>query len=56
MDWSEVFSYKNGVLYWKVKSCRRNDVNIGDVAGSLCKNGYWYVMFGNRKFKRSRVV
>lgn len=37
MDWSEVFSYKNGVLYWKVKSCRRNDVNVGDVAGSLCK-------------------
>ncbi|MCF0178665.1 MAG: HNH endonuclease [Bacteroidales bacterium] len=56
MNWNDIFHYDNGVLYHKVKLCRRHDVNIGDVAGRVAANGYHYVVYKNKFYKRSRVV
>lgn len=56
MNWHEHYEYRDGVLYHKVKPCRRHDVNIGDVAGRVAKNGYHYVVHKNRPYKRSRVI
>lgn len=56
MNWSDIFDYNDGVLHHKIKLCRRNDVNIGDIAGGLRPNGYHYVTYKSKFYKRSRVV
>ncbi|EKG5461718.1 HNH endonuclease [Salmonella enterica] len=43
--WSDIFYYKDGVIYWKVRRNGRNGgVKPGDIAG--CKNEYGYVVIG----------
>ena len=56
MNWNDIFEYNDGILYHKVKLCRRNDVNVGDIAGGVRQNGYHYVTYKNKFYKRSRVV
>lgn len=56
MNWHNIFDYDDGVLYHKVKLCRRNDVNIGDIAGGVRPNGYHYVTYKSKFYKRARVV
>lgn len=38
MDYNEVFTYKNGELFWKVSPNRR--ISVGDKAGSMGKDYY----------------
>lgn len=56
MNWHDIFEYIDGNLYHKVKLCRRNDVNVGDIAGGVRPNGYHYVTYKSKFYKRSRVV
>ena len=56
MNWKDIFDYIDGNLYHKVKPCRRNDVNAGDIAGGVRPNGYHYVTYKNKFYKRSRVI
>lgn len=37
MNWHEHYEYRDGVLYHKVKPCRRHDVNVGMLLEGLPK-------------------
>ena len=50
----EVFKYKNGHFYWKIKSSNR--VKIGDKAGYVKANGYVAVTVDNKKYYAHRLV
>ncbi len=52
----ELFHYDegSGVVTWRVSPAHR--VKVGDVAGWLGENGYWYVSIRSRKFLLSRVI
>ena len=55
MNWNDIFDYRNGVLYWKVKPAIQ--YNIGDVAGFFCeKRGYIIVQYKRVKVMAHRVV
>ena len=41
MDWNDVFEYRDGLLYWKIKTNR--NMKIGRMAGSMAGNGYMQV-------------
>lgn len=41
MDWNDVFEYRDGSLYWKIKTNR--NMKIGRMAGSMAGNGYMQV-------------
>lgn len=41
MDWNDVFEYRDGLLYWKIKTNR--NMKIGRLAGSMAGNGYMQV-------------
>jgi hypothetical protein len=45
---------ETGILYWRVKPCRR--ICVGDIAGYLSDDGYWRVGFGRKLYLRSRLV
>lgn len=53
-NYNDIFTYKNGKLYWKIKPSSR--VNIGDEAG--CDNGKGYITIGykGKSLKAHRVV
>ena len=50
----ELFEYKDGQLYWKVKPC--NSIKIGDIAGHKSKNGYIQVSVNKTLKYAHRVV
>ena len=37
MDWNDVFEYRDGLLYWKIKTNR--NMKIGRLAGSMAVMG-----------------
>lgn len=41
MNWSDVFEYRDGLLYWKIKTNR--NMTIGGLAGNRAANGYLQV-------------
>ncbi len=51
---SQMFDYKNGELYWKVKPCKR--MAVGSRAGSKSPNGYRYVNVEGTKYLEHRVI
>ena len=42
MNWSDVFDYRDGELYWKIKP--KWDIDIGTKAG-YPSSGYTYITF-----------
>ena len=50
----QLFEYKNGKLYWKIKPC--NSIKIGDVAGYESKNRYIQVSVNKRLEYAHRVI
>lgn len=54
MNWSDVFNYDNGVLYWKIRPCK--NLPVGFRAGAINKTGYRYVSYKDRKYKVSHIV
>jgi hypothetical protein len=49
----QIFEYKNGNLYWKIKPAQR--VKIGDIAGSI-SDGYGQVYLNNSPYKIHRII
>lgn len=54
MDWNSIFSYKDGVLYWKVRSGTRG--KPGSVAGHKKSNGYVEVSFKKTRYLVHGIV
>lgn len=54
MIWCNLFTYKEGVLYWKNPACTR--IYPGDVAGCKHHRGYWHVVAGKKHYMRHRIV
>lgn len=50
----ELFDYRDGELYWKVAKARR--VKIGDLAGSIGRDGYRAVGIDNKLYKAHRLI
>ena len=50
----ELFKYKDGNLYWKVKPCK--NISIGAKAGSKAHNGYLVVGIKNKVYLIHRIV
>lgn len=50
----ELFEYKDGVLYWRVK--RPNGIQIGDKAGSIDNHGYLVTGFFGNKWLNHRII
>ena len=50
----ELFEYREGNLYWKIKP--RNSAKIGDKAGSLSSNGYIVLKLNNLPYKMHRII
>jgi len=51
---NDLFEYRDGNLYWKVKPCKH--MTVGSEAGSLNKNGYKYVSIRGSKHLLHRVI
>ena len=55
MNWRDLFEYRDGNLYWKIKPSAR--VSIGDKAGVLDKhNGYIRVGYKNKDYRVHRII
>jgi len=54
MNWHEIFEYKDGELFWKVRTSNR--VNVGDVAGSHDPLGYVRVNYKNIMYQAHRII
>jgi hypothetical protein len=50
----ELFEYKNGDLYWKVK--RSTNVKPGDKAGTINSGGYIHTHINNKPYKNHRLI
>ncbi len=48
------FEYKEGDLYWKIKTAKH--IKIGAKAGSLSSNGYIGLRFNNVDYKMHRII
>ena len=47
MNWSDVFDYRDGELYWKIKP--KWDIDIGTKAG-YPSSGYTYITFKGKDY------
>ena len=55
--WSEIFEYRQGRLYWKIKISRK--INVGDEAGyrtSVRGGDRWVIRFNGKRYYRYRIV
>jgi hypothetical protein len=50
----EIFDYKNGCLYWKVKFSRK--INIGQKAGCDMGNNYFKIVINKKKYLSHRLI
>ena len=50
----ELFEYKDGVLYWKIKFSR--SVNIGDKSGFIEKTGYCRNRINGKQYASHRLI
>ena len=51
---AQMFDYRDGELYWKVKPCKR--MAVGSRAGSKSPNGYRYVNVNGTKYLEHRLI
>jgi hypothetical protein len=64
IDWNDWFYYDEtspSCIRWKVdrykgKNFETPMVKAGDVAGSICANGYWRVGFRKKQYKVHRII
>ena len=54
MKWHEVFRYRDGKLFWKIKPCQR--VRIGDEEGVLNNYGYLLVRYKGKTHVAHRII
>lgn len=54
MELSELLTYEDGLLYWKVKPARW--MMIGDMAGSKTKSGHYIVSVNGKKEYAHRII
>ena len=53
----EYFDYRtDGQLIWKKKKPKAHSINIGDVAGSVNKQGYKQIWFNGKGYQSHRLV
>lgn len=50
----ELFDYRNGNLYWKVRKSYR--IKIGDIGGYVRKDGYRHVGIDDKDYKSHRLI
>ena len=50
----QVFEYKDGVLYWKIKPSLR--ANIGQKAGTISKRGCIHIFYKRKCYKAHRLI
>jgi hypothetical protein len=50
----QLFEYRDGVLYWKVKHSKK--VNVGEKAGNVGYRGYIRVGFNQKKYSIHRII
>jgi hypothetical protein len=50
----ELFEYRDGVLYWKVS--KATNIKVGDAAGYLNSNGYFYTKVNKKKYLNHRLI
>lgn len=51
----QIFDYKDGVLYWKIKSS--NNSNIGEVAGYYsATNNRWSIEYKYKSYPRANII
>lgn len=50
----ELFEYRDGNLYWKVKKASR--ISIGDKAGTLNGRGYIYTGINGKDYRNHRLI
>lgn len=55
VDWAEYFTYKEGLLYWKVSppACK---IKAGDLAGCLGNRGYVKVTLNGVEYMAHRII
>ena len=53
-DVRSLFDYSGGHLYWIVRPS--NNVQIGDMAGSLRKNGYYRVKINSKEYYNHQII
>lgn len=51
---NDVFLYRDGRLFWKIKPCPR--VKLGAEVGSPSQNGYWKVGYKGKILLRHRII
>lgn len=54
MNRNDVFEYRDGQLYWKIRPANR--VKVGDIAGSKNNKGYLLFDFKGKKHHAHRVI
>ena len=55
MDYTEIFEYRDGELYWKIKPYKSR-VQIGDKAGGKASKGYKAVKYQSQWMLQHRVI
>jgi hypothetical protein len=53
-NWNELFEYRDGELYWKIKPCCR--MKVGAKAGYLNQNGYYNLTYNRKTHRVHRIV
>lgn len=54
MKWFDVFKYREGELYWKIKPYGK--VQIGDKAGGPHRRGYFHLTHEGKKYLVHRII
>lgn len=54
MNWHEIFDYREGRIYWKVRPA--NCVHIGQEAGRVSATGYHVVSYNWKTYKTHRII
>jgi len=52
----DVFEYRDGNLYWKIKPTNNSKVKIGDIAGCLRNDGYLRVGLLRKQYATHRLI
>lgn len=55
-DWNDIFSYKDGLLYWKIRTSIKSRKAPGDIAGSVKNGRYSVVQFMGNNYLAHRVI
>lgn len=54
MNWNEIFTYREGYIYWKISTARC--IRVGDIANCMGSNGYLRVNVYKRSYPVHRII